>query len=153
MLQLPRVPPVVKGFHFEGVEAHQLRQTLAAEIRETIEALIKSTYVPGWQSVLYKFRDCVEPGQVRDPARLPYPVAGPNDTAGTKIGCIYARLSWVIQAFWSLCLDNATENAPRIRGYLEGLHEIAACGIDRCRIEGDVRHGYWLEVPDVKAHP
>ena len=145
-LQLPHVPPVVKGFHFEGVEQHQLRQTLAAEIRETIEALVRSTYVPGWQGIFYKFRDCIESGRVRDPARLPYQVQGPNDTAGTKIGCVYARLSWVIQAYWDLCLDGK-DNAARIRGYLGDLREIATCGIDRCRLSGDVRHGYWLEIP------
>jgi len=144
-LQLPHVPPVVKGFQFTGVAEHQTRQALAVEIRQTIEALIKSTYVPGWQSMFYKFIDCIPSGTVRDLARLPYPVQGPNDTAGTKIGVVYARLSFIIQRYWDQCLDG-TDNAARIRGYLGDLREIAAYGIDRCRLSGDVRHGYWLEV-------
>ncbi len=146
-LQLPHVPPVVRGFHFEGVAEHRTRQALAAEIKETIEALIKSTYVPGWQGVFYEFIECISPGTVWNAARLPYPVPGPNDTAGTKIGVVYARLSFVIQAYWSQCLDGA-DNTARIRGYLGDLREIAAYGIDRCRLSGDVRHGYWLSVPE-----
>lgn len=144
-LQLPRVPAPKTGFHFDGVAEHQTRQALVAEIRETIEALIKSTYVPGWQVMFYKFIDCLAPGTVRDDARLPYPTAGPNDRAGTKIGCVYARLSWVIQLYWAQCFEGA-DNTERIRYCLDDLQQWAARGVDKCRIEGDVRQGYWLGV-------
>lgn len=146
-LQLPHVPPIVKGFRFEGVQEHQLRQTLATEIRQTIEVLIKSTYVPSWQGVFYKFRDCIEPGRMQDLARLPYPTNGPNSTAATKIGVVYARLSWCIQLYWAQCLEGAG-NTERLRNYLDDLRQWATVGIEKCEIKGNPKDGYWLGVPN-----
>jgi hypothetical protein len=143
-LSIPRVPPA-PGFKFEGVKEHKTRQALAAEIKETIEALIKSTYVPSWQGMFYGFMNCIEPGSVRNLSRLPYQAAGPNDTAGTKIGCVYAGLSWVIQLYWDQCLDGK-DNTAQIRQHLADLRIPVACGIDRCKLCGSPRTGYWLSV-------
>jgi len=147
MLQIPKVPTVTKGFHFENVAAHQLRQDLAVKIRECIMTLIAATYVPNWQGMFYKFIDCIEPGTVKDLARLPYQARGPNDTTGTQIGCVYARLSWIIQLYWVQCLD-AVDNTRIIRQYIDDLRKWAIHGIANCRLEGDIRHGYWLSVPE-----
>ena len=144
MLQMPRIPPA-KGFRFENVEAHQLRQQLAAEIRETIMVLIKSTYVPAWQDMFRRFADCIEPGSVRDNARIPYPVTSPNDRHGTQIGCVYARLGWVIKLYWDMHFDGVN-NTGLIRGLLADLRAWAARGIDKCKLAGSPRDGYWLEV-------
>lgn len=143
-LQLPRVP-APKSFRFDGVAEYQLRQTLAAEIRETVEALIRSTYVPGWQSMYYKFINCLEPGAVRDNARIPYPALGPNDRRGTNIGCVYARLGWIVKLYWDMCFDGA-DHAVTIRQYLADLRSWAACGVEKCKLAGNPRDGYWLEV-------
>jgi hypothetical protein len=147
MLQIPRVPSESSGFHFdaEAVQAHQTRQALAEEIRETIEALVTSTYIPGWQGMFHKFRDCIEPGAVRNLSRLPYQASGSNDTSGTKIGCVYARLSWAIQLYWDQCLDSR-DNTALIREYLCDLGQIAAAGIDKGKMLGNLRTGYWLSV-------
>jgi len=144
MLHIPRVP-TVKGFSFGNVEAHQTRRALAVEIRATIEALLKSTYAPGWQGMFYKFIDCIEPGRERDLARLPYPSDSPNDRRGTNIGCVYARLSFLIQLYWSQCLDGA-DNTERVRACLNDLRGWAARGIDKCKMAGNPRDGYWLEI-------
>ena len=144
MLQMPRIPPA-KGFHFENVEAHQLRQTLAKEIRETIEVLIKGTYVPGWQSMYYRFIDCIEPGGIRNDARIPYPALGPNDRRGTNIGCVYARLGFIIKLYWDMCFDGVN-NTGLIRGLLADLRSWASCGINKCKLVGNPRDGYYLEV-------
>ena len=143
MLQMPRVPSVPKVF--PNVQAHQLRQALAAEIEECIRALIASTIIPGWIGTLYRFIQCIPPGSVQNLARLPYQAQGPNSTAGTQIGVVYARLSWVIRLYWDLCLGGC-DNARVIRQYIDELRKWAACGIEKCRLSGDVRHGYWLEV-------
>ena len=146
MLQMPRIPQP-KGFRFENVEAHQLRQQLAAEIRETIMVLIKSTYIASYADTLYKYADVITPGDVRDHARLPVPSARPNDMrdSRTNIAVVYARLSYLIQLFWDTCLDG-TDNATEIRRHLMDLRAIASYGIDRCRRVGNPREGYWLEV-------
>jgi hypothetical protein len=144
-LRLPRVP-TPKGFHFEGVAEHQLRQALAGEIRETIKTLIASTYVPGWQGMFYKFLDAVEPGTERDDARIPYPALGPNDRRGTKIGCVYARLGWVVKLWYDLCFAGA-DNAALIREYLADLRSWAAAGFEKCRLAGNPLEGYWLGTP------
>ena len=145
MLQIPKVPTIRKGFSFGDVGRHELRQQLATEIRETIEALIASTYVPGWQGMFYKFRNCIEPGAQRDDARIPYPVTGPNDRHGTQIGCVYARLGWVVKLFWDFCFG-VEINVGELRGYIHSLHEFATAGIDKCEVLGNPREGYWLGV-------
>jgi hypothetical protein len=140
---IPKVPIVRRGFHFEDVTGHQLRQALAGEIREAIEALTRSIYVPGWQDMFYKFADCIEPGTVKTLTRLPYQTVGPNSTTATRIGCVYARLSWCIQLYWSHCFDGM-DNVAQLRAYLQSLREIAARGIDKCRMLGSPGQGYWL---------
>ena len=144
MLQMPRIPQP-KGFRFENVEAHQLRQQLAAEIRETIMVLIKSTYVPAWQDMFRRFADCIEPGSVRDAARIPYPVMGRSNHATTQIGVIYGVLSGVINLYWNMCFDGA-DTASEIRGLLADLRSWASCGINKCKLVGNPRDGYYLEV-------
>jgi hypothetical protein len=147
-LQMPSIPSG-KPSIFAGAKVHQTRQALAAEIRETIEILLKSTYVPGYTDTLRKYLAAVEPGRVRDPARLPVSSTGPNSKAATKIGCVYARLSFLIQLFWDQVLDK-TDNAAQIRGHLADLRAWATCGIDKCRLAGNPQDGYWLEVSSAK---
>jgi len=118
------------------------------EIRATCEALIKSTYVPSYQEMFRRYTMAVDPGEIRDPCRLPpYATQGPNDARGvSKIGCVYARLSWVLKLYWDLCLDGA-DNAPALRQYLTGLRAVAERGVEKCVMEGDTRMGFWLGVP------
>lgn len=144
-LRMPDVP-TPKGFRFVGATEHQLRRSLAADIRDTIKALIKSTPVPGYQQMFYKFMAVVEPTDTPDYARIPYQSKQTNDTHGTKIGCVYARLAHAMRCYYDLC--GGIECRPdAIRGYLADLRAWAAAGIDRCRLMGDVRSGFWLEVP------
>ncbi len=144
MLRIPKGPTVRKGFTFGNVTQYECKQALALEIKDTITVLAKSVRVPDWRDTFWKFRGCINPGSVRDPARLPYPATGPNDRAGTKIGCVYARLAWAIQLYWDVCLDGV-DNAELIRGYLKDLRDWAAFGIDNCKLVGNPREKYWLE--------
>jgi hypothetical protein len=94
--------------------------------------------------MFYKFINCVEPGAVRDNARIPYPALGPNDRRGTNIGCVYARLGWIVKLYWDMCFDGVN-NAGPIRGLLADLRAWAACRIEKCKMVGNPRDGYWLE--------
>jgi hypothetical protein len=143
-LRMPSVP-AGKPPIFADAKAHQTHQALATEIRETIETLLKNTYVPGYIDTLRKYLTAIEPGRVRDPARLPVPSMGPTSRVATNIGCVYARLSWLIQLFWDQVLDGA-DNTAQIRGYLIDLRAWAVCGIDKCRLVGNPRDGWMLEV-------
>ena len=148
MLNIPIVPAVTKGFHFEGVAAHQTRQALAKEIRTLLIDMRKQTVIRGYQEMFTKFIEAIEPGAVRNWSRLPYATAGPNDARGiTKIACIYARLSWIVQLFWDLCFGGKG-SAMLLRHYIEDLRRVSAYGIDKCQMAGDERHGFWLEVPE-----
>jgi hypothetical protein len=145
-LQIPRVPsPESTGFHFDAaaVQAHQTRQALAEEIRGTIRTLIASIHIPGYKDTLRKFLDAVEPGSVRDWARLPYVASGPYDKTGTKIGVVCARLSWVIQHFWDVCFDGA-DYSLCIEESCRDLRAWAVYGIDKCELCGNSRLGYCL---------
>lgn len=149
-LKMPRIP-APEGFHFKDVAGHQLRRALAKEIRETIKILCKSVCVPGYPSTLQKYLAVIEPGAVKDPARLPVPSSGPWDMGGkTNIGCVYARLGWVIQLYWELCLNGAN-NTRDIRKYLADLRAWAAAGIDKCAHVGSSREGWTLEVTPCKT--
>lgn len=146
MLQMPRIPPAT-GFHFEGVQQYRLKQALAQEIRALLHDMRRQTITPGYQDMFLRFIDAIEPGEVRPFNKLPYATPGPNDMRGpTRIACVYARLSWMIQLFWDLCIDGK-DNAALIRQYIEDMRRVSVYGIDRCRINGDERHGRWLEVP------
>jgi hypothetical protein len=137
-------PPTLKGFHFRGVAAHQLRQDLADEIRSVIKEWAKSIVTPAWLGTLYKFLDCIEPGTVKNSARLPWQAISPNDRVGTKIGCVFSRISWAIQLYWDQCLDGA-DNAAEIRQYLTDLREWCE-HFGRCVVKGSPKDGHWLEV-------
>jgi len=148
MLNIPIVPAVTKGFHFEGVAAHQTRQALAEEIRTLLLDMRKQTVIPSYQEQFTKFIEAINPGSVRPFYRLPYPSSNPNDLRGqTKIAAVYAKLSWLIQLFWDTVLDGK-DNADLIRRYLTELRQVSTYGIDCCRLSGDERHGWFLEVPD-----
>lgn len=146
-LRMPDVPPQ-KGFRFIGAAEHQLRQSLATDIRGTIKALLTSTPVPGYQQMLYKFLAVIEPADPPDYSRIPYQSKQANDTHGTRIGCVYARLAHAMRDYYDLCGGVADISAAcHIRSHLSDLREWAAAGIDHCRIMGGVSSGFWLEAP------
>jgi hypothetical protein len=149
-MMIPK-PPAVKatGFKFPHVYYHQQRELFKRNLTELVISLRKQTPVPGYQEMFTRYLAVIEPTKVYDPARLPYQSVTPNDMrTGTKIACVYARLSWLILKFWQYCASGDDTEARMLATHIEEFMPIAKYGFEKCSLCGDVRHGYWLEGPD-----
>lgn len=155
-------PPVIevpKPCLFPGAQRKQQLDALGGDIRDMLIRLARATHVPSWQEMFWGFRDVVSPGGVCDVSRLPYQASGPNLSAAAWstrsapviLACLYTRLSWIVQMYWTLCLHGAGDEAP-IREYMQGIDEITQndsrlqrtlCDAVVC---GSVLDGYWIEV-------
>jgi len=164
----PPIPPVPKLPLFAGATEKHRNDQLGADIRSMFDDLLRVTYVPAWQEMLIKFKGAVNPGGTFDPQRLPYQAAGPN-LAGDKgagrlpsLACLYTRLSWIIQLYWRLVLTG-DGNEGLIRQYMAEIEIMFELRdergnklklqqiLSRCFIEGDIRHGFWISIPEVPS--
>jgi len=156
----PIVPPPPPPI-FVGADEKKRDNDLGAEIITMLSKIIRITYVPGWQEMLYKFKAAVQPGGVVDAGRLPYSASGPNlmRHVGKKyapLACLYTRLTWIIVSFWQIVLhDEGGEEDIRYsvqevvdliehkdeRGNQYHLQQI----LSRCNVVGNERDGYELE--------
>lgn len=156
----PTVPPVPKAPLFAGAQEKIRNDRLGADIRTMLDNLLRVTDTPGWREMLVKFKSVVKPGGTCDPSRLPYQTIGPNlvGDKGAALACLYTRLSWIIQLYWKLVLTG-NENEHHIRQYMKDIESMLAMTdargnklklsqvLTQCSVEGDLRHGFWIEVP------
>ena len=145
---IPKCPSVKPPFSFGDVPLYQAKQDLGKEIVECLRWMQKTTVVPSYQEMFGKFIAAVPcTAGFRDPARLPYPAPGPAAPQGiSKLGCVYTRLSWVIQVYWSMCIDGI-DHSDMIRGHLAWARAVWSHGVEKCKMIGSPREGYTLEVP------
>jgi len=152
MMHIPPPPPlptIPKPPLFPNARKMQTEKQLGDDIRDLCSRLAKSTILPGWQDVLWKFRGAVAPNGVCDNSRLPIPASAPNSSKPQPIACLYARLAWVIRCYWQLCV-HGTEDEAHIRQYLNDIEPLLngdrlEVALDRCDVVGDERTGYWIE--------
>jgi hypothetical protein len=146
MLQIPRVPTVKPTFSFGNVALHQAKQDLGKEIIECLRWMQTRTVVPAYQEMLGRFIAAVPcTTGIRDPARLPYPASGPVDLRGTsKLGCMYARLSWIVQIYWTMCIDGIDQSGY-IHEHLAWVRTVWERGVDKCKLIGSPREGWTLD--------
>ena len=155
---IPPPPPPI----FVNAGEKKVKDDLGREIRDLLTRMIKITYVPGWQDMLYTYRTIINPGGVVNVTRLPFPASSPNllpDAAAGSLpapACLYTRLSWIILSYWEMCV-NSSESAAHIRRYMRDLGELIDHTdeqgnqyhlqqvLSRCDVVGDDRTGYWLE--------
>jgi len=160
----PTIPSVPKSLLFPGAAEKQRNDKLGADIRAMLDNLLRATYMPGLQEMLTRFKSVVRPGDVFDLQRLPYTATGPNLTGDRPAGrlpalaCLYTRLSWIVQLYWTTCLTD-NKNEEHIRQYMQEIEDMLALRDDRgnklhlqqiltrCSVGGNVRDGFWLEVP------
>jgi hypothetical protein len=143
---IPKCPTVKPPFSFGDVAQYQAKQDVGKEIIECLKWMQKNTIVPGYQEMLGKFIAAVPcTTTVRDPARLPFPAIGPAATSGTsKLGCVYTRLSWVVQIYWTMCIDG-DDNTAVIREHLAWVRDVWTRGVEKCKLIGSPREGWTLD--------
>ena len=140
---------------FPQARKMQTEKRLGDDIRELCHQLAKATIIPGWQDTLWQFKSAVAPSGACDVSRLPYQTNGPNGPDNHRLSCLYARLSWIIQCYWRMCV-HGTENEAHIRQYVEGIERLLrlcdghnlAYALQQCDVTGDERTLYWLSVPE-----
>ncbi|MCP4541733.1 MAG: hypothetical protein GY832_31765 [Chloroflexi bacterium] len=155
---IPPPPPPV----FVGAGEKKAKDDLGTAIRGLLTCLIKITYVPGWQDMLYKFRDAINPGGTADVTRLPYRTSSPNlmrrpmSRGHATMACLYTRLSWIIQAYWQIVVHDEG-GGEDIRRHVVELAELIGHTDERgnqlhlsqvllrCDVVGNVRKGYELK--------
>jgi hypothetical protein len=145
---IPKCPSVKSPpFSFGDVPLYQAKQDLGKEIAECLRWMQKNTVVPGYQEMLGRFIAAVPcTAGVRDPARLPYQAQGPAALSGTsRLGCVYTRLSWVIQVYWLMCIDGIDQSKV-IREHLAWVRAVWSHGVEKCKVIGSPREGWTLEV-------
>jgi hypothetical protein len=147
MLQIPRIPSVKPPFTFGDTAMYQAKQDLGKEIVECLRWMQKNTIVPAYQDMLGKFIAAVPcTSNIRDFTRLPYAASGPLDLRGnSELGCVYTRLSWLIQMYWDMCIDSNNRSLA-IRAHLEWVRAVWSKGVHKCKIIGSSREGWTLEV-------
>ena len=127
---------------------------LGDAIRQLCTDLYKSTHVSGWQDMLLGFKAVVAPGKAFDVTRLPYVAGGPTVKRPGRgpVIYLYTLLSWLIQRYRRLCLQNKTheelsilQDIQKIRDIMLLDHDLMVC-LTRGKIHGDVKLGFWLEV-------
>lgn len=145
-MKIPPPPTVNREIPIFGqAKAIAQVENMADAIRGLIKDFRSDTHLPAVQEMLTKFLGAVKPGPSVDVMRLPYPASGPNSNKGTDLGCLYTRLSWLIQRYWSMCI-HGDETPEHLQQYIDDLRAIQIAGLRNCRVTGDERHGYWLEV-------
>jgi len=148
-------PPQVKVDKplFPAQRQRQEEQDLGKELRQLCTDLYRSTHTSGWQEMFLKFRDAVNPGGSCDVTRLPFVSVGPAGTkAGAPLNALYSMLSWTIQVYWHQVVKGE-DHAEEIRSFMLALRRLIGYNIhmettlQQCKLAGDERIGYWIEVP------
>jgi len=145
---IPKCPTVKPAFSFGDTALYQAKQDLGKEIIECLRWMQKATFVPSYHEMLGKFIAAVPcTTDIRDFTRLPYPATGPADVRGaSKLACLYTRLSWVVQIYWTMCIDGV-DQSDMIREHLAWVRAVWTKGVDKCKLIGSPREGWTLEVP------
>jgi len=125
----------------------QERKRLKQEIRRAILAAMTLAKNPKDRVVIEKFIDVIEPTPLYDIARLPY-VDKPNYPtsaySATKIHCVFALVSRLIQEYWTFIATEDTHLVTGCESIIDCL--LFVCNnYDTLTVHGDLVKGYWLE--------
>lgn len=135
-----------KKVKFPDPDFHQQKNEFNKQIRSIILGFSKVIPRSRNRDLLLKFLDCVNPGKVIDATRLPY--IGKKDNAGSesKIACVFAKISWMIQCYWEYCTKGESDwYHIKIDELLNQLQQILTNGLNQYQIQGDFANGFYLE--------
>jgi len=151
MSKIPPPPPSKKSggkkIEFDNPEKHQTRKKLYQEIRQTLLDLRLSLPYANHRETIMEFIGIINPGSMGgDVTRLPYESQRPKARTASKMECVFALISWVIQVYWLYCTEDKTgSHFVEINELLHQLQQITKNGLKQYKVVGNVRDGFSLE--------
>lgn len=136
---MSKTPPVPK---FPNPETYINKKELSKQIRIVLVALANKMSTSEQRNKIMGFVNCINPDSCKDPARLPYDrdKAKHND----KIECLCAKIYQLLKAYWIFCEGDVDVIVVK-NGIME-IKKITERGLQSCKIEGDEKSGYCLEI-------
>jgi len=139
-----------KKIEFDNPEKHQTKIKLHQEIRQTLLNLRTSLPYANHREIVMQFTGVINPGSMGgDVTRLPYESQRPKARTASKMECVFALISWVIQKYWDWCEEGKPDfDCPLYGGIKEDLKQIQQItknGLNQYQVVGNVRDGFSLE--------
>ena len=147
-IPLPPESPKKSGkkIEFNNPEKHQIKQKLHQKIRQTLLELRKTLPYANHREIIMQFIGVINPGSMGgDVTRLPYESQRPKARTASKMECVFALVSWMIQRYWDYCAGNDFLTIDTIKNGLQILQQITKNGLKQYQVVGNVRDGFSLE--------
>jgi len=138
-----------KKIEFDNPEKHQTKTKLHQEIRQTLLNLRTSLPYANHREIVMQFTGVINPGSMGgDVTRLPYESQRPKARTASKMECVFALISHLIQCYWEYCarIDEIEQDAAEGATYLtlKTLQQITKNGLNQYQVVGNVRDGFSL---------
>jgi len=147
-IPLPPESPKKSGkkIEFDNPEKHQTKTKIHQEIRQTLLNLRTSLPYANHREIIMQFTGVINPGSMGgDVTRLPYESQRSKARTASKMECIFALVSWIIQEYWDYCVGNNPLKIETIKNGLKILQQITKNGLNQYQVVGNVRDGFSLE--------
>jgi len=147
-IPLPPESPKKSGkkIEFNNPEKHQIKQKLHQKIRQTLLELRKTLPYANHREIIMQFIGVINPGSMGgDVTRLPYESQRSKARTASKMECVFALVSWIIQEYWDYCVGNNPLKIETIKNGLKILQQITKNGLNQYQVVGNVRDGFSLE--------
>jgi hypothetical protein len=142
-------PPVPSKKKFPDPKIHQAKKELHTTIRDTLMKLYNISK-GGRAEMVMKFIGMINPGNNPDPSRLPYLSKSGRAIRESKIECVIASVSWIIQQYWEFYTTGKEKLQASILVDLGTLEELIDAADEspvlwfHFKVIGDEREGYQL---------
>jgi len=130
---------------FKKPEKHQLKGALQRQIRQVICKLRDIMPKAAGKEMLVRYLGVIYPGKEIDVTKLPFDTTDGTTKQETLAACLYAKMSWLVQCYWRYYLTDS-DDTSEIRKILADLEKVTQKGLGVCKVGGDLKNGFRLEV-------
>lgn len=139
------VPKMPKMPVFKQPDKHQTKAAFNRQIRQIIVKLRDILPKSADKEMMARYLGVIYPGKQVDVTRLPFDTKNGTTKAQGLVSCLCAKMSYLILWYWDYYLDKSN-NVQEINKLLADLEQVALKGLANCRVEGDMKNGFRLEV-------
>lgn len=130
---------------FKKPDKHQSKAAFNRQIRQLIVRLRDILPKANDKEMMVRYLGVIYPGKEIDVTRLPFDTKDGTTKEQSLMACLYAKVSYLILQYWNYFLDK-TDDATELKQVISDLEKVTQTGMPGCRIEGDLRNGFRLEV-------
>lgn len=137
-MNIPKMPI------FKKPEKHQIKAALNRQIRQLICRLHDILPKAADKDLMARHLGIVFPGKDVDVTRL---FVNTEDGTSKESGltpCLFAKVNYLILCFWDYALNH--DNPSAVKKVIADLEHIAMKGLNNCKVGGNVKDGFRLEV-------